>query len=657
MPTLRNALTTSLTSTLLLANPTVPPQAGPIPAQVHTQTYEDARSLLLAARSLQRRGGGDEPERSVALYRKVLALEPTSAEAHLRLSEALLEKGELAESLSEAKKAVAFSPRRAEAWAHLGILHQIQARTEKIALKDAQNALQQAANLMSTDVEIWTRLAESAENNKDDQTALRAWTRVGRLRPSFMIQNKTLTEVAWERALAIATKTQAYEARREAIMGLCEQDSADSKHLTMLENLAREQAEKGYLGHAEESFALLGQRYPKVSALWENMALLQIRTTRYDAALESLLKIETPQNSARVNYHIGFCLMNLGRFNESDSRFKEILTYPRGITPDEDRIYNNTRQLLVTSYLMQGLPEQALSFLAGEKDIKDQSSLLGIEIQALIQNQRYKDAHEALKTHMDTYSEIGIFQLAKKMPKDLIGLKPNAKAFRKPKYQKLQAALQQLDHEMMAGLFAEFRQWERCLDYILKVRQNSKAVDVDMLLLQGNALQELGRNEEAVTILREAQKQQPEHPMLQNNLGYLLLLQGDHVEEASQLIEKALQKDPNNGSTMDSWGWALYQQNRYEEAEKTLRKAVELSPFSPETLSHLGDVLIKLNRENEALEQWEKALAFAFPERKTLEQRARKLRVDINKKQQEQALDDSEGEEENPEPNEDFQED
>ena len=59
---------------------------------------------------------------------------------------------------------------------------------------------------------------------------------------------------------------------------------------------------------------------------------------------------------------------------------------------------------------------------------------------------------------------------------------------------------------------------------------------VDLLLLEANALESLGQEKEAMTVLREGQKMDPANATLQNNLGYLLLEkgQGSDVKEASR---------------------------------------------------------------------------------------------------------------------------
>ncbi len=59
------------------------------------------------------------------------------------------------------------------------------------------------------------------------------------------------------------------------------------------------------------------------------------------------------------------------------------------------------------------------------------------------------------------------------------------------------------------------------------------------------------------------------------------------LDEAVSLVQQALKVDPDNGSYLDSLGWALVQQKKYDEAEPLLEArrgaaAVELRrPGSP----------------------------------------------------------------------------
>ena len=80
------------------------------------------------------------------------------------------------------------------------------------------------------------------------------------------------------------------------------------------------------------------------------------------------------------------------------------------------------------------------------------------------------------------------------------------------------------------------------------------------------------------------------------------------LQEAQQLISKALEADPNNGAYLDSLGWAYYRMDKLAEAESALRHAVERYSKDPTVHDHLGDVLFKQGKVKEAIAQWQMSL-------------------------------------------------
>jgi tetratricopeptide (TPR) repeat protein len=80
------------------------------------------------------------------------------------------------------------------------------------------------------------------------------------------------------------------------------------------------------------------------------------------------------------------------------------------------------------------------------------------------------------------------------------------------------------------------------------------------------------------------------------------------VEEATEMIKKALQGDPENGAYLDSLGWAYYQQGKFEEAEGLLTRAIDRIGEDPTVHDHLGDVYFKLGKIKEAITQWQASL-------------------------------------------------
>jgi Flp pilus assembly protein TadD len=318
--------------------------------------------------------------------------------------------------------------------------------------------------------------------------------------------------------------------------------------------------------------------------------------------------------------------MKLGRLKEAETRWKALLP-TLGEAPDDVSLAPAVKVLYATTLLLEGRPQEMLDLSAPWPEATGNAELMSLRAQALIQVPDWKAARKALKDGMARFPENEVFQAARDIPPATFeeGLIFTSRSRR---------ALGQLNLEAMAGLWAEFHDWEHCLQLVREARKAAPVKDIELLLLESNALDSLGRTDEAMTVLREGQKLNPTHPTLENNLGFLLLEKGGSLPEATKLIEASLAQEPKNSSTMDSWGWALFKNGRYVESESVLRKAAALSPFTPEVHRHLGETLLKLNRLHDALEEWDRALAFAFPDRKALEDQARELRTRLAKTQQ-----------------------
>ena len=95
-----------------------------------------------------------------------------------------------------------------------------------------------------------------------------------------------------------------------------------------------------------------------------------------------------------------------------------------------------------------------------------------------------------------------------------------------------------------------------------------------------------------------------------NYLGYTWVDRNENLNEAFEMIRKAVKLEPRSGAIVDSLGWAHYKLGQYGEAKVHLERAVELSPSSATIIDHLGDVYWKLGRFREAGYQWERALEF-----------------------------------------------
>lgn len=139
----------------------------------------------------------------------------------------------------------------------------------------------------------------------------------------------------------------------------------------------------------------------------------------------------------------------------------------------------------------------------------------------------------------------------------------------------------------------------------------------------------LDRWTEAEVDFRQALELNPDQPQVLNYLGYSLVEQKVKLDEALEMIERAVAAQPDSGYIVDSLGWVLYRLGRYDEAIVHMERAVELMPVDPIVNDHLGDVLWAVGREREARFQWTRALSFD-PEEEDATRIRRKLEVGLD---------------------------
>ncbi len=120
-------------------------------------------------------------------------------------------------------------------------------------------------------------------------------------------------------------------------------------------------------------------------------------------------------------------------------------------------------------------------------------------------------------------------------------------------------------------------------------------------------------------VMRDNLAQHPDHGPSNNGLGYAMLMRNEQPQKALDMIQRAVDGDPDNEAYTDSLGWAFYKLARFEDAEVWLRKARDLAIArvrsrqggAGATLAvvsdHLGDTLYRLGREADALQAWSEA--------------------------------------------------
>lgn len=94
----------------------------------------------------------------------------------------------------------------------------------------------------------------------------------------------------------------------------------------------------------------------------------------------------------------------------------------------------------------------------------------------------------------------------------------------------------------------------------------------------GSIYEKAGLLDKAEEYYRRALSLEPERPSRLNSLAYFLIDHDRNIPEGLELIEKALESDPDNYLYLDTRGWGLYKQGNYREALELVERSWELKP-------------------------------------------------------------------------------
>jgi tetratricopeptide (TPR) repeat protein len=154
---------------------------------------------------------------------------------------------------------------------------------------------------------------------------------------------------------------------------------------------------------------------------------------------------------------------------------------------------------------------------------------------------------------------------------------------------------------------------ERAGDRELAVKDLERALakrpqSAELRFALGAAYQRDGQWERAVETVRAILKRDADNVQALNFVGYALASEGQRLDEARKLLERANVLKPLSGEVADSLGWLYVKINRLEDAERLLVRADRMTPEDPEILQHLGDLYVRKADRPHAVDAYKRAL-------------------------------------------------
>lgn len=181
--------------------------------------------------------------------------------------------------------------------------------------------------------------------------------------------------------------------------------------------------------------------------------------------------------------------------------------------------------------------------------------------------------------------------------------------------------------ELLVASLVEQRKWIECAALIESSLEHGLSPHGRLQLTLAACYDQVHDFQRAEKIYRDYLQSHPDDPAACNDLAYHYAQRGVRLEEALELVKKALAKDPLSGPTLDTLGWVYYRKGWLRQAEIALLQARQLTPSEDqaEVLYHLGAVYAEMGRYPQALRFLNQALQLQpdFPEATELLERVR----------------------------------
>lgn len=207
------------------------------------------------------------------------------------------------------------------------------------------------------------------------------------------------------------------------------------------------------------------------------------------------------------------------------------------------------------------------------------------------------------------------YRQAEELLKQILACRPGSPSFRSRVVELLVASL------------VEQRKWVECAALIESSLDHGLSPNGRLQLTLAACYDQFRDFQRAEKIYLDYLQSHPDDPAAYNDLAYHYAQRGVRLEEALELVKKALAKDPLSGPTLDTLGWIYYRKGWLRQAEIALLQARPLTPpeDQAEVLYHLGAVYAEMGRYPQALRFLNQALRLQpdFPEATELLEKVR----------------------------------
>lgn len=607
----------------------------------HASAYYDFAMAHLYAELAGAYGNrGEYVNKAIDFYKEAIKADPSASYIAEELSEFYVQTGQLEKAMQQANDLLKANPANNDARKILariysrGIGDPDQGKVDQTALKNAIEQYQKITAQDPKDVESLSMLARLYRVSHDEAASENAYRQVLAIDPNDEDALNGLAMVYADRGdlpNAIAMLKQAIEKNPDPRMVVMlaqfyeqikdysnaadtlKQVQADGNDNARLRRaLAVDLLQAGRFDEALTAFQELAGEDPRNVPLQLQIAEILERRHDFAAAGAALAKAKAIENSTQVRFAEAELFRLQGKSAQAIAAMQALVTDTKKeqYTDPEKKDRIGMLNALGNMQADAGKTAEAVTAFRQIADLDPQltPSVEGKIVETYKSGKDYKLArqeadsalkkfpseHSVVSEHALLLADLGLADQALTELKAL----PNS-----AKDREVLVVIAQVQDK--ARRFEDERKTLDTADSLSTTPQDKQTIE-----FYRGAMYEREKNYDAAEkAFRNVLMSDPENAGAMNYLGYMFADRGIRLEEAQQLVSKALDLEPDNGAFEDSLGWVYYRLNKLDQAADELRLAVDKVGKDPTVHDHLGDVYFKQGRIREAIQQWEASMA------------------------------------------------
>lgn len=614
------------------------PAGGPNKANAY---YHAALGHLYAELAAQYGGRGEYISKAIENYKLAMVADPDTPALAQELAELYSQSGQLRSATSEFEEAVRRNPNDLNARRILGrfytqrIREGQQGRPNLDMLRQAIAQFEAVGERAPKDIDNWILLGRLQKLSQNSSAAERAYKKAMEVDPenedaltglaivysdlgdtlnaSQMLKRvvdrnpnlRTLTALAAayeqmkEHKLAADTYKRAYEMNRE---------QPDLKRAYAAALFTAEDYDE-----AMKLFDELQMEDPNDLLALLRLSQIHRQKRDYSKAHEFARRArKIDPNNLEILYNEVGLLEAEGKMQDAVARLREILD---GMPKRPDSIADKSNRVILLERLgyLYRVTEQTAKAVATYREIAEiepssAAKTAAQVVDAYRAGKDYPSAEKEMKEALQKYPNDRIVKLlAANVNTDLMRFKEAEVLLRSL----LDGKNDRDTYIALAQVHEKAKNWSRmaeALDQAEKLSSNDEEIE-GVVFMRGAMYERQKKYDLAEAEFKRVLKLNPKSTSALNYLGYMLADRNMRLQEALDMIKKAVDEEPHNSAFLDSLGWVYFRLNKLDEAADLLEQSIKMGSRDATVHDHLGDVYFSQNKLKEAIAQWERSIA------------------------------------------------